>query len=489
MCNLIFFTYFQSILTSYPSEAPLNNPPGGQNLPGIIAAVSVEPSSSAGSGVVLRRHLPASSDVHSTDTTHSDPHRPHGYTYREPDLTLAITPKTLFLDIRPVHRLISVESLRPLPRPAVPERKLDCLINVIGPRPPDGLCDPIQRPVIKINDSMLPCVSSLTDTSTGYPLPTHVSRQSCLFPPHWRSVSNVREATDSSFHSRTRWKSSSDILIALHSAAGPIDMFDPSFRSVCLTYGDPHKECPQNQYRVSSIGQLSSTLFGRTLSVDELTSESTKPTSNLHSAYKKTRFHKSKGRRERLSRSMESFSSVVSPQLINHGRVRKPPGLLAGTDYVQSSSKNCDDLETESVISEPFGTCEATQSDKSSLSDAVNIYTMDVNLYTFRIATSSQLSHCSRASAAEDFGARETLDIAVPSTEVYELAVSTDELTNKLSLRAQPDQPVRLLEDELDALADRETTSCWLHLFRQHVDEQSKKSALCVFFRLRSLPG
>ncbi|KAF8570001.1 hypothetical protein P879_02022 [Paragonimus westermani] len=464
--------WIRNILASNPSETPPNDLSGGQNLPGTIAAVSVEPSSSAGSGVVLRRHLPASSVVHSTDTTHSDPHRPHGYAYREPDLTLAITPKTLFLDTRPVHRLISVEALRPVPRPTVPERKLDCLINVIGPRPADGLCDPTQRPVIKINDSMLPCVSSLTDTSTGYPLPTHVSRQSCLIPPHWRSVSNVREATDSSFQSRTRWKSSSDILMALHSAAGPIDMLDPSFRSMCLTSGDPHQECPQNQHRVSSIGQLSSTLFDRTLSADELTSESTKPTSNLHSVYKKTRFHKFKGRRERLSRSMESFSSLVSPQLINHGRVRKPPGLLAATDYAHSSSKTFDDLETESVVSEPFGACEATQSDKSSLSDAVNIYTMDVNLYTFRIATSSQLSHCSRASATEDFGARETLDIAVPSTEVYELAVSTDELTNKLSLRAQSDQPVRLLEDELDALADRETTSCWLDLFRQHVDEQ-----------------
>ncbi|KAF6774316.1 hypothetical protein AHF37_07903 [Paragonimus kellicotti] len=430
---------------------------------------------STSSEVILRRRLPANSIVHSTDTTQSDPNRPHGYTYREPDLVLAITPKTLFLDTRPVHRLISVEALRPLPRPAVPERKLDCLINVIGPRPTGALCDPIQRPVIKINDSVSPCVSSLTDTSTGNALHTRVSRQNCSTLSHWRSVSNVKEAIDYSSQSCTRWKSSSDILLALHPDVGSVDMLDPSFRSTCLTYADPHRECPRNQHRTSSLGQLSSTLFCRTSSVNELTSQSTKPMSNLHNAYRKPRLHKANRRRERLSRSMESFSSLVSPQLINHGRVRRRLGLLTGTDYAQPSqlsSKTCDDLETESVVSEPFGACEATQSDKSSLSDALNIYTMNVNLYTFRIATSSQLPHLSRVSATGDFDTHETLDIIVPSTEVYEFAASTDELTNRLSSRAQPDQPVRLIEDELDALGDRETTNSWLDLFKQHVDEQ-----------------
>ncbi|KAF5399473.1 hypothetical protein PHET_06994, partial [Paragonimus heterotremus] len=422
----------ENVLASNPLEVPSNDSSGEQNLPRINVAAPIETSSSASSGVVLRRHLPASSVIHSTDTTQSDPHRPHGYTHREPDLVLTVTPKTLFLDTRP-------------------------------------------RPVIKVNDTVFPCVSSLTDTSTGYALHTRPSRQSCFTLSHWRSVSNVRKAIDSSSQLRTRWKSSSDILLALHPNAGSVDMLDPSFRSTCLTYADPHRECLQNQHRSSSLGQLSSTVFSRTLSVNELNSESTKPTSNLHSIYRKPRLHKANRRRERLSRSVESFSSLVSPQLINHGRVRKRLGLLAGTDYAQPSQlspKTCDDLETESVVSEPFGTCEVTQSDNSSLSDAPNIYTMDVNLYTFRIATSSQSPHCSRVSATGDFDARETLDIIVPSTEVYEFAVSTDELTNKLSSRAQPDQPVRLIEDELDALADRETTNCWLDLFRQHVDEQ-----------------
>ncbi|CAH8631460.1 unnamed protein product [Dicrocoelium dendriticum] len=353
-------------------------------------------------------------------------------------LTLAITPKTLFLDKEPVLRVLNIRFPTVSHCHAPSEKALSPCTKVTK--------TDTKQSSSEISSSVYDsrCGTQLTELE-GVPSSSYQSifRKKYSSLSHWRSASNLRgvneSATSAEPHAPSRWRSSAAIFATASTNRKVIDMLDPSVRTEQLD-GETLENC-------GSCPDFSQGRCMEHFTRHRTRSAGRSPSPNI-SDFVDCFINRSPGKhsqprthhnRFRHSRSLGSLVSCPNSGDGTHNRTSLP------SVWYGPPQRSSIDSVAKSALSEPFVFLPLDDLDQPSMDRAV-----EVGLYTFRIATSSTTTQ---------FTGTEVYEFAVPKHDIRTLT-SSDSFVN--SGQSLPDNPLSELQ-----LATR-----WIDILQQHVLEQ-----------------